>query len=44
MFGETNLSISIEMLVNELASEAILLFSRQEQIQSDLKKWKKMLV
>ncbi|KDO36365.1 hypothetical protein CISIN_1g047511mg [Citrus sinensis] len=44
MIGETNLSVSIEMLVNKLASEAILLFSLQEQIQSDLKKWKKILV
>ncbi|GAY62712.1 hypothetical protein CUMW_219990 [Citrus unshiu] len=44
IIGEAILTASVEMLINKLASEGIRLFVRQEQIQADLKKWKKKLV
>ncbi|KAH9751971.1 putative disease resistance protein [Citrus sinensis] len=44
IIGEAILTASVELLVNKLASEGIRLFARQQQIQADLMKWKKMLV
>ncbi|KAH9750158.1 putative disease resistance protein [Citrus sinensis] len=44
IIGEAILTASVDLLVNKLASEGVLFFVRQEQIEADLKKWKNMLV
>ncbi|XP_024040330.1 putative disease resistance RPP13-like protein 1 [Citrus clementina] len=43
IIGEAILTASVDLLVNKLASEGILFFARQEQIQADLMKWANML-
>ncbi|XP_044507239.1 putative disease resistance RPP13-like protein 1 [Mangifera indica] len=44
IIGEAILSVTVEMLIQKLVSEAVVRFGRQEQIQNDLKKWEKTLV
>lgn len=44
IIGEAILTVTVEMLVEKLASEVIQLFARQEQIEAGLKKWKELLV
>ncbi|KAL9451901.1 hypothetical protein AB3S75_013476 [Citrus x aurantiifolia] len=43
IIGEAILTASVDLLVNKLASEGILFFARQEQIQADLMGWANML-
>lgn len=42
--GEAFLVVTVEMLVEKLASEVIQLFARREQIEADLKKWEELLL
>ncbi|KAL9436759.1 hypothetical protein AB3S75_022744 [Citrus x aurantiifolia] len=42
--GEAILTVTVEMLVEKLASEVIQLFARQEQTEAGLKKWEELLV
>ncbi|KAJ4704239.1 Disease resistance protein [Melia azedarach] len=44
IIGETLLSVSIKTLIKKLSSEGLRLFTRQEQIEADLMKWKKILL
>ncbi|KAL9448735.1 hypothetical protein AB3S75_016104 [Citrus x aurantiifolia] len=43
IIGEAILTASVDLLVDKLASEGILFFARQEQIEADLMRWANML-
>ncbi|KAH9684353.1 putative disease resistance RPP13-like protein 1 [Citrus sinensis] len=43
IIGEAILTASVDLLVNKLASEGVLFFARQDQIEADLMRWANML-
>ncbi|KDO39512.1 hypothetical protein CISIN_1g0006602mg, partial [Citrus sinensis] len=43
MIGEAILTASVDLLVNKLASEGVLFFARQKEIEADLMRWANML-
>ncbi|KAL9448732.1 hypothetical protein AB3S75_016101 [Citrus x aurantiifolia] len=43
IIGEAILTASVDLLINKLASEGVLFFARQKEIEADLMRWANML-